>query len=151
MNALRYAADWQREAVSSVLTFNGSDAARRAVGLLNEQLSAQESALAAMLGSQPGRAVSAATDDRVPVRTTRGPLDFGLPESRLPEERAAWYRTLEFTLSGDARFELVNLIDGRRSVSQIRNALSAEFRPIPVPVVARYLEDLAAVGVVEWR
>jgi hypothetical protein len=152
-NLLRYRARWEREAVSSVLTFNRSDRTRQIVERLNEQLTMQEAALAALAGlsQQATGPVAAATDDRVPVRLTRGPLDFGLPESRLPDDRAAWYGSAEFTLSGDARFELVNFIDGRRSVSQIRNALSAEFGPVAVPVVARYLEDLVGVGVVEWR
>ncbi len=152
-NLLRYWARWEREAVSSVFTFNRADRTRRTVERFNEQLTMQEASLAVLAGlaqETPGP-VAAATDDRVPVRMTRGPLDFGLPESRVPDERAAWYGSAEFTLSGDARFELVNFIDGRRTVSQIRNALSAEFGPVAVPVVARYLEDLVRTGVVEWR
>ena len=89
-------------------------------------------------------------DVRVPVRLTRGPLDFGLPASRLEPAAAEWYGSPGFPLSGDARFELVNFIDGERSVTSIRNALSAEFGPVPTAAVARYLEDLVKVGVVEW-
>jgi hypothetical protein len=44
----------------------------------------------------------------------------------------------------------VNFIDGKRTVSDIRNALSAEFGPLPTTAVARYVEDLVEVGVVEW-
>lgn len=152
-SVIRHAAAWERQAVASVLTFNASDAARRAVERSSEQLEAQETVLLGMIGrdTRERGPVAAATDDRVPVRTTRGPLDFALPESRLPDDAAAWYRSAAFTLSGDARFELVNFIDGRRTVSQIRNALSAEFQPVPVPVVARYIEDLVRVGVADWR
>jgi hypothetical protein len=89
-------------------------------------------------------------DERVPARLTRGPLDFGLPASRLGPDAAAWYRSPDFPLSGEARFELVNFIDGDTPVFAIRNALSAEFGPIPTAAVARYLEDLVEVGVVEW-
>jgi hypothetical protein len=78
-------------------------------------------------------------------------LDFGLPESGLSAEAAAWYSSSEFTMGGDERFELVNFIDGRRNVTEIRDALSAEFGPVPVGAVARYLEDLVTVGVVQWN
>jgi hypothetical protein len=53
-------------------------------------------------------------------------------------------------MGGDERFELVNFIDGRRNVTEIRDALSAEFGPVPMGAVARYLEDLVTVGVVQW-
>jgi hypothetical protein len=76
-------------------------------------------------------------------------LDFALPASRLPAADAGWYDSLQ--LGGDARFELVNFIDGTRSVTRIRDALAAEYGPVPVSVVARYLEDLVRVGVLRWR
>ena len=88
--------------------------------------------------------------DRVPIRTTRGPLDFGLPESALPAKDAAWYSTPAFTLSGDQRFELVNFIDGRRSVREIRNAVSAFGSPVDMVAVYRYLDDLVKAKVVKW-
>ena len=90
-----------------------------------------------------------AADEDVPIRMTRGPLDFGLPESRLPAERAAFYKPSP--LSGEMRFELVNFIDGKRTGSQIRDALSAEFGPVDPLVVQRYLIDLIECGVVEWK
>ncbi|MBI4419868.1 MAG: hypothetical protein HY560_03515, partial [Gemmatimonadetes bacterium] len=90
-------------------------------------------------------------DGRVPVRLTRGPLDFGLPASKLPAADAAWYGSREMTLSGDARFELVNFIDGTRTVGAIRDALAAEYGPVSPAVVGRYLEDLVKVGVARWR
>jgi hypothetical protein len=88
---------------------------------------------------------------RIPIRLTRGPLDFRLPESKLDSASAAWYSTKEFTLDGDMSFELVNFIDGKRTVLDIRNALSAEFQPVELKVVARFIEDLVKVGVVKWK
>ncbi len=90
-------------------------------------------------------------DSRVAVRLTRGPLDFGLPASKLKGKDSLYYSSSEFTLNGDERFELVNFIDGRRAVSDIRDALSAEFTPIQIDMVAHYLEDLIKVGVVKWK
>jgi len=37
------------------------------------------------------------------------------------------------------------------TVTEIRNALSAEFRPIRQREVKRYLEDLIKVGVMKWK
>jgi hypothetical protein len=87
----------------------------------------------------------------VPVRLTRGPLDFGLPESRLSPEAAAWYRTEGNALNGNVRFELVNFVDGQRTVSHIRNAVSAEYGPISEQIVIRYFDDLVRVGVLKWK
>jgi len=44
--------------------------------------------------------------------------------------------------------ELGNFIDGKRSISDIRDAVSAEFAPIALPVVADYFERLAKAGAV---
>ncbi len=156
-NIVSHAAEWQREVVSSVLHFNDDRLVRTAVASMQEQLSQQEEQLLRALEDRArvtGVAVTVrgtAADQRIPARKTRGPLDFGLPESQLSEGEVQWYSSAEFDLTGTERFELVNLVDGVRSVSSIRNALSAEFRPIPLSVVAHYLEDLVEVGVVAWR
>ncbi len=156
-NVIAHAARWEREAVASVLHFNDGRQVAAAVEAVQGQLRRQEESLtesvqreARSLGiARRGR--EALADERVPVRLTRGPLDFGLPASRLPAAGAAWYSSPEFTLGGAARFELVNFIDGQRTVTQIRDALSAEFRPVAQSVVARYLDDLVRVGVVRWK
>jgi hypothetical protein len=156
-NVMRHVAQWERQAVSSVLHFNETAPVAAAVAAMNEQLGGQEQILIAALRAQAAAAGVATEhtrgrmDDRVPVRLTRGPLNFGLPESRLPPNAAAWYLSREFTLSGDERFELVNFIDGVRSVADIRNAMSAEFRPVSLGLVGRYLDDLVTVGVVAWK
>ncbi len=43
--------------------------------------------------------------------------------------------------------EALNFVDGKRSVQSIRDALSAEFGPVPVEPVAQYLEALETIGV----
>jgi hypothetical protein len=157
-NQVTHEADWAERTVESVLLFRGSPAVLQSVSEWVSRLAALEASILEDLALDP--AVSAAAldsgdrpgaDQRVPVRLTRGPLDFGLPASRLEPDAAAWYGSPEFPLSGNARFELVNFIDGERTVTEIRNALSAEFGPLPTAAVVRYLEDLVEVGVVEWR
>jgi hypothetical protein len=51
----------------------------------------------------------------------------------------------------DVAYEIVNYIDGKRTVSDIRDAVSAEFDPIELKAVAEYLELLARIGAVNIR
>ncbi len=156
-NAIKYAGLWERETASSILHFNDGRPVAVAVEVARISIQRLEEALIASLQAE-ARALGAgeaergeAVDRRVPVRLTRGPLDFGLPASKLPDAEAAWYSSPEFTLSGNAQFELVNFVDGTRSLTQIRDALSAEFGPVSLAVVARYLDDLARVGAIGWK
>jgi hypothetical protein len=156
-NAVGHAADQERGALSSVLLFNDGAAVGEAVQAFHVRIADLETstAITLALDARAAGIVLVAPDEiedvRVPIRLTRGPPDFDLPASRLPAEDAAWYASPEFTLSGNTRFELVNFIDGRRTVSEIRRALSAEFGPVSREVVARYLEDLVRAGVVRWK
>lgn len=157
-NIVEQAAQSGIGAISSVLHFNSSVEVEQMVGSSKAQLEQIRDhdlkELRALLTAKGFDSMDMPfrqppKDDRIPVRLTRGPLDFGLPESKLAD--AAWYRSREFTLGGDMRFELVNFIDGKRTVTEIRNALSAEFEPVNLSVVSRYLEDLVKAGVVKWK
>ena len=154
-NFLAHVAGWEREALESVVRFHDSPSVRLAAEAWSARFWELEASIRMELAADPRLETAEypelpPLDQRVPVRLTRGPLDFGLPASRLEPDAAAWYASQEFPLSGEARFELVNFIDGDTPVFAIRNALSAEFGPIPTAAVARYLEDLVEVGVVEW-
>ncbi len=46
----------------------------------------------------------------------------------------------------DLVYEITNFIDGRRSISDIRDAVSAEFGNVPLPAVVEYFERLAKAG-----
>jgi hypothetical protein len=158
-NLLRHQLAVETAALESVAWYRDGEAVRsrlaRALDRLRGQAEALRADLASDFAGRGGRAEAARSaephDARVPRRVTRGPLDFGLPESRLEGERLAWYERPDFELDGTARFELVNLIDGERNVSDIRDTLSAELGPVPTAVVGRYLEDLVAAGVMAWR
>lgn len=159
VNIVEHRAGWEIETLKSVLTFNSS---KRVTGEVTseageiqqqEEYFAKELRTAALQrGAKENSLASIVNpDERVPVRLTRGPLDFGLPAGKLKGNDSLYYSSPDFTLGGDERFELVNFIDGKRTVSDIRNALSAEYTPIEVNIVAHYLEDLVKVGVVKWR
>jgi len=156
-NTLAHVAEWEVGAVGSILSFNDDSRVRDAVESNQRQLEQQSEALLAGLRVEAGAAGIATRsrpaspdDDRVPKRLTRGPLGSGLPSSALSPEDAAWYSSPDYPLRGNVPFELLNFIDGERTVTEIRNALSAEFGPVPTDAVAQYLDDLVQVGVVEW-
>ena len=83
----------------------------------------------------------AGEDRRVPLRlASPAPipdLDFSL-FAKLPNRQAI----LE---------ELASLADGSRSLSDIRDLLSAEFGSIPLPAVVDYFERLAKAGALSFR
>ena len=49
---------------------------------------------------------------------------------------------------GEYAYEVLNLVDGKRSPADIRDAVSAIYGPIPLPVVMEFLGALEAAGVV---
>jgi hypothetical protein len=82
----------------------------------------------------------AGEDRRIPSRTT-APMPAVEPPptlAKLPNVR-------------DVVYEITNFIDGKRSISDIRDAVSAEFGSVPLPAVVDYFERLAKAGVVTLR
>jgi hypothetical protein len=80
-------------------------------------------------------------DRRVPRRASAGPL----PKAELPTA------FLKFPNVDVVVYELGNFVDGQRSISDIRDAVSAEFAPIALPVVVEYFERLAKAGAISIR
>jgi hypothetical protein len=159
-NRIRHHRAWAEASVRDVLSFNDSPVVEGAVRIqlqalerYAEYLSGSVAGWAAGMGMRARQAppLPRAEDARVPVRLTRGPLAGGLPASRLSPDRAAWYASPQNLLGGNYTFELVNFIDGERDVTGIRDALSAEFGPVPTQVVSRFVEDLVDAGLAEWR
>lgn len=159
-NRIIHHRDWAKMAVRDVLHFNARPGVGRAVNAQLEMLENQAEALLADLADvardrgaagMDAPVLARATDHRVPVRLTRGPLGGGLPASGLDPERGAWYASQDYPLGGNHGFELVNFIDGERTVTEIRDALSAEYGPVPTGAVTRFVEDLVVVGVARWR
>jgi len=113
-------------------------------------------ATAALAGSLPRSPPPSPTgrDARIPERTpaVRGPLDV------------YYYDHLAATL-GDAAgpstamsrhhdviaYEALNLVDGKRTISDIRDLLSGRYLPVPLADVAEWLDLLARAGVVRFR
>jgi hypothetical protein len=123
---------------------------------LRRQMDAHLAALEGLLGPlprEPAPSAGAAVYRR--NAEPKGPLTaFGYDylADRYGEEKA---RTLALLKHQGARgggedyaYEALNLLDGRRPVAAVRDALSAIYGPVPLEAVARYLEALRAVGLV---
>ncbi|MBZ5663835.1 MAG: DUF4910 domain-containing protein [Acidobacteriia bacterium] len=48
-------------------------------------------------------------------------------------------------------YEIVNFVNGKRTVGEIRDAVSAEYGPLPVNLVADYLQACVEAGAVQWK
>ena len=89
-------------------------------------------------------------DRRIPVRTTavRGPLEVYyydhlarvLPAVKPPA----------LAERGVLAYEALLLVDGRRTVSDIRDILTGRIEPVPVADVAAWIDHLARAGVVRY-
>ena len=46
-------------------------------------------------------------------------------------------------------YEVLNFADGKRNTQEIRDAVSAEYGPVPLELVVEYLRALEKMGVIE--
>ncbi len=101
---------------------------------------------------------------RVPVRIGDfGPLTYqndDVLRARLGPERVSRIKLLNSEAtpllntqdqSELYAYEIVNFVDGKRSVGEIRDAVSAEYGPLPVDVVADYLDACAEAKIIQWK
>ena len=71
--------------------------------------------------------------------------------ARLGEERYSKIMLLNGGWSSLYAYEILNFVNGKRTIGQIRDAVSAEYRPIPVELVEDYLGALAEAKIVSFR
>jgi hypothetical protein len=84
----------------------------------------------------------AGEDRRVPARREGKPS---------PPDEPVMAAVRKLPNSRDVTYELVSLVDGRRSLSDIRDLVSAEFGSVPLAAVVEYFERLAQIGAVTLR
>jgi len=116
---------------------------------LTEQLAARQPKLPA---------ASEKRDLRVPhpAAVVRGPLSvyyYDHVEAMLTE-RGVSDLSAPPEFKGDAelmQYEAMNLADGRRSVSDIRDILTGRYAPVPQAFLSAYFERLARAGIVTWK
>lgn len=105
------------------------------------------------LGATPQKIGLSAEEKRaatiIPRRNEalKGPLGWGYLRETFKDEEEATRTPL---MEEDSRmaYEVLNFIDGKNSLLDIRNAVSAEFKPVPLAWVEDYVRLLARAGVV---
>jgi aminopeptidase YwaD len=165
----------QRESATlhSVVEFTGAPAEADADGakaLADQAISFQnwlnkQAKLRGATGTAPTAPWANASDaKRVPIRVGEfGPLTYqndNVLLARLGKERYAKIKLInsEATQLLNVRdqselyaYEIVNFVNGKRTVGEIRDAVSAEYGPLPVNLVADYLDACAEAGVIRWK
>jgi hypothetical protein len=86
----------------------------------------------------------------------KGPMSvFGYDyfEDKYGEAKAAKLKLLSYRgLRGggaEYAYEVLNFVDGKRNAQQIRDAVSAEYGPVPLEYVVEYLRALESIGVLQ--
>jgi len=116
-------------------------------------------------GTVPTAPWAGASDaKRVPIRVGEfGPLTYqndNVLLARLGKERYAKLKLInsEATQLLNVRdpselyaYEIVNFVNGKRTVGEIRDAVSAEYGPLPVSLAADYLDACAEAAVIRWK
>lgn len=162
-NRIRHALRREKNALESIVKFTG---AGTDLGNWNQSLESIHAgdAVAARTTYDAlcqERGIPPLTDDALePKSTTAGSRVPARSESVQGPINLYYYDQLTATLGPDtppisldelAQFEVLNFTDGRRSVAEIRDAVSAELDPVSIEAVTEYLEVLARAGVVRFR
>jgi len=67
----------------------------------------------------------------------------GIAQPKLLSYEGLW------SAGGEYAYEVLNLAEGKRNAQEIRDAVSAEYGPVPLELVVEYLRALEKIGVVE--
>jgi aminopeptidase YwaD len=172
-NLVNQALRRENQVLRSLVEFTGGPADAETDGMnaltaqataFNNWLDAQAKARGAT-GSAPSPSwLADAEVRRIPVRIGDfGPLAYqndNVLLARLGKERYAKIKLLnseatpllsERDQSELYAYEIVNFVNSKRTVGEIRDAVSAEFGPLPVSLVADYLNACAEAKVIQWK
>lgn len=159
-HSLQTAGNNEKTVMASILHFQGDVGVQKAVESLQAMIDGQTESLTEMLVLSAGDRgldtsapplLSMQEDTRIPIRLTRGPIDFQWALRQLPDAEREWYLAEGAILTSTVTFEIVNFIDGERNISEIRNLTAAEFGPLDTELVAHFINDLERLEIVRWR
>ncbi|MGH9594156.1 MAG: hypothetical protein ACRD5L_13780, partial [Bryobacteraceae bacterium] len=135
----------------SVERFAPLDAASRSAAA--KFAAARDALLGPVLAAPPAQGDAALVFARTPG--PNGPMgDFGYNyfTAKYGAARAAKIALLSYQgLRGNGEeysYEVLNFVDGHRNIQQIRDAVSAEYGPVPLPAVLEYLKALESIGAI---
>jgi len=165
----------QREiaTLDSLVEFTGGPAEADAQGTeaLSEQAASFQNSLdtRAKLRGAKGTGPSApwagdADAKRVPIRVGEfGPLTYQNDDVLLARLGKQRYGKIKLMNADATRllnvrdqselyaYEIVNFVNGKRTVGEIRDAVSAEYGPLPLNLVADYLDACVEAGIMHWK
>jgi hypothetical protein len=146
----RFHWDYERGVIDSMERFVPQAAAQRAT--LETRLVALQRTYGSGGQQRPAKGDAARVYRRNPA--PKGPMvvfGYDYLADRLGKDRTEALRLRHDSAAGGYSaayaLEALNFVDGRRSVQDIRDALTAEYGPVPVEHVAEYLQALEEVGV----
>ncbi|HEY7699859.1 MAG TPA: DUF4910 domain-containing protein, partial [Vicinamibacteria bacterium] len=162
-NRIRHGLGREEDALDSIVKFTGAG-----IDLAPWQQSLQSTLAGDLIAARAAydalcreRGISPLADDAFePARTDAGSRVPARSESVQGPTNLYYYDQLAATLGPDtppvslddlAQFEVLNFTDGRRTVAEIRDLVSAELGPVSIEAVTEYLELLARAGVVQFR
>jgi aminopeptidase YwaD len=172
-NLLNQALQRERATLRSVVEFAGGSIEADAGGanaLVDQAAHFQkwldaQAALRGAKGTEPSAPWASDSDaKRVPVRVGDfGPLTYqndNVLLARLGKERYGKIKLINseanrmLKVSDQSElyaYEIENFVNGKRTVGEIRDAVSAEYGPLPVSLVADYLGACEEAKVIQWK
>lgn len=79
----------------------------------------------------------------------KGPVNMAFLRDRIKEEPEAFNLPI-FREDSRIPYEILNFVNGQNSLLDIRNAVSAEFKPLPLSWVEAYLRLLSRAGIINF-
>jgi hypothetical protein len=167
----------EQKALRSVVDFSGGSAktgddgaealahqAEVFQGWLDEQAKVRGAKESAPNAPWTGNSTGNSDAKRVPMRIGEfGPLTYQNDDVLLARLGKARYGKIKLINSEATQllnvrnqselyaYEIVNFVDGKRTAGEIRDAVSAEYGPLPVELVVDYLNACAEAGVIQWK
>ncbi|UCE42279.1 MAG: DUF4910 domain-containing protein [Candidatus Aminicenantes bacterium] len=90
----------------------------------------------------------------IPERHFKGPLVSSEMREKMSEEYNEWLAENGAKIggySGSKQFEIVNLMDGKRSLLKIRDIVSCEFDETDIEFVFRFAQELERLGLITFK
>ncbi|HEX8800289.1 MAG TPA: hypothetical protein VF772_16855, partial [Terriglobales bacterium] len=172
-NLLDQALHRETAALRSLVEFTGGPAEAETEGV--HALTAQTAAFTSWLDAEAKARVATGTapkppwaadadSRRIPVRIGEfGPLTYqndNILLARLGKDRYSKIKLLNsettplLSVQDQSElyaYEIVNFVNGNRTVGEIRDAVSAEYGPLPISLVTDYLDACVEAKVIQWK
>ena len=90
----------------------------------------------------------------IPERQFKGPLASSVVDEKMSKEYRGWMEENEANLGSYSRskqYEIVNLMDGARSLLRIRDIISCEFDETSIEFVFRFAQELERLELVSFK